>query len=433
METTDEETGLDVLDLRTDAVFATRNLHTRNIGTQMAGLQRLSQALLERPDTILQELVSAAVDLCGADSAGISIEKDGGTDQEFWHWIAVAGVYSSFLNAVLPRYPSACGVCLERRHAQHFTVSKKFFDILGIEAPLVTDGILLPWETQYTRGTIFVMAHGRTAAFDKNDAHLMTMLADFAAMGYRQQKLAQLDRKRIEEETSRLNRATEMGQLLAHLAHELAQPLAAVLSNAQAASRLSARPNPDLAEIQKALSDIIEDDQRANAVLGNVRALLRKHSITPHRVNLNEIVKSVTLMVKSSAQLRGIQLWSFLSEDVVLVMGDEVPLQQVLLNLINNAMDAVIQLPTERRTITLTTALQIHDGSGILTVEDQGPGIPDDIKAKLFQPFFTTKDGGLGMGLAICQTILETLGGSIQLQDKPGRGATFQVVLCPAP
>src|ERR1700761_8300166 len=188
MRITVEETGLEVLDLRADSAFARRNLHSRDIGTQMAGLQRLSRALLERPESILQELVEAAVTLCGADSAGISIEKEDGSDQEFYHWIATAGAYSGFLNAILPRYPSACGLCLERGHAQHFTVTKKFFDILGVEAPLVTDGILLPWTTEDTRGTIFVMAHGRTEAFDETDARLMTMLADFAAMGYRQQK-----------------------------------------------------------------------------------------------------------------------------------------------------------------------------------------------------------------------------------------------------
>ncbi|MGA7106961.1 MAG: GAF domain-containing protein, partial [Terracidiphilus sp.] len=179
----------------------------------MAGLQRLSRAFLERPGTILQELVNAAIDLCGADSSGISIEKEHGNDQEFYHWIATAGAYSEFLGAVLPRYPSACGLCLERGHPQHFTVSKKFFDILGVEAPLVTDGILLPWKTEETRGTIFVMAHGRTEAFDENDARLMTMLADFAAMGYRQLKQqAQL----ISQE-----RAAAAAQMANRLAHQI--------------------------------------------------------------------------------------------------------------------------------------------------------------------------------------------------------------------
>jgi len=217
MEQTVEETGLEVLDLRTDVAFATRNLHSRDIGTQMFGLQRLSRALLERPDTILQELVNAAVDLCGADSAGISIEKDDGSDQEYYRWIATAGAYSGFLDAILPRYPSACGLCLERGHAQHFTVSKRFFDILGVEAPLVTDGILLPWKVEGTRGTIFVMAHGRTEAFDENDARLMNMLADFAAMGYKQQKQ---QARLIAQE-----RAAAAAQMANRLAHEINNPL----------------------------------------------------------------------------------------------------------------------------------------------------------------------------------------------------------------
>src|SRR5271154_258862 len=217
MGITVEETGLEVLDLRADKAFARRNLHSRDIGTQMAGLQRLSRALVEQPETILQELVNAAVDLCGADSAGISIEKEDGSDQAFYHWIATAGDYSGFLNAILPRYPSACGLCLERGHPQHFTVSKKFFEILGVEAPLVTDGILLPWKAEETRGTIFVMAHGRTEAFDENDARLMTMLADFAAMGFRQQRQ---HARLIAQE-----RAAAAAQMANELAHQINNPL----------------------------------------------------------------------------------------------------------------------------------------------------------------------------------------------------------------
>jgi hypothetical protein len=213
MNWTVEETGLEVLDF-----------HARDIGVQMAGLQRLSRALLERPETILQELVSAAVDLCDADSAGISIEKEDGNDQEFYHWVATAGDYSEFLNAILPRNPSACGLCLQRGYPQHFTVSQKFFDILGVKAPLVTDGILLPWKAEETRGTIFVMAHGRTEAFDENDARLMTMLADFAAMGYRQQK--QQTRLIAQE------RAAASAQMANQLAHEINNPLQSMTNTA---------------------------------------------------------------------------------------------------------------------------------------------------------------------------------------------------------
>ena len=131
MHRTLEDTGLEVFDLRTDSAFLARRLHERDVARQMEGLQRLSRALLEEPETILQELVNAAVDLCGADSAGISIEIDTGSEERFYQWVATAGDYSGFLDAILPRYPSACGVCLERGFAQHFTVSQRFFEILG--------------------------------------------------------------------------------------------------------------------------------------------------------------------------------------------------------------------------------------------------------------------------------------------------------------
>jgi hypothetical protein len=255
-----EESGLEVLDLRNDTAFASRKLHTRDIGLQMAGLQRLSRALLETPDTVLQELVKAAVELCGADSAGISIEKEDGSDQEFYHWIATAGAYSGFLNAILPRQPSACGLCLERGHPQHFTVSKKFFDILGVEAPLVTDGILLPWKTEDTQGTIFVMAHGRTEAFDENDARLMTMLADFAAMGYRQQKQ---QARLISQE-----RAAAAAQMAHRLAHEINNPLQSMTN----AAYLVAEGSPDCDP--KALGqELSKDIQRLSDLVSELLSL----------------------------------------------------------------------------------------------------------------------------------------------------------------
>jgi signal transduction histidine kinase len=180
-----EDTGLEVLDLDTHTEFTARKLHRRDIALQMEGLRRLTHSFVQSPDTILQELVNAAVELCGADSAGISLETEEKSDANYYHWVATAGQYNGFLNAVLPRYPSACGICLERGKPQLFRVRQRFFDIMGIEAPLVTDGILLPWQVEDTRGTIFIMAHGRAAAFDKDDGQMMRVLADFAAMAVR--------------------------------------------------------------------------------------------------------------------------------------------------------------------------------------------------------------------------------------------------------
>ena len=215
-----EETGLEVVNLEHDAEFAARHLHPRGPVTQMAGVNRLTRAFVENPETILQELVNSAVELCGADSAGISIEKDDKTDSAYYHWIATAGTYSGFMDAVLPQYPSACGVCLAENKPQHFRVTKRFFDILNVEAPTVTDGILLPWQTDTVRGTIFVMAHGRTEAFDKDDVALMQVLADFAAMAVRHQT----QQRALLEQTS----ATAAASMANDLAHQINNPLQSV-------------------------------------------------------------------------------------------------------------------------------------------------------------------------------------------------------------
>jgi RNA polymerase sigma factor (sigma-70 family) len=126
-----EDTGLEVLDLDTTPEFTSRDLHPFDLAKQMEGLRRLTHSFVQSPDTILQELVNAAVDLCGADSAGISLEMQERTDDRYFHWVATAGQYNGFMNAILPRYPSACSICLERGKPQLFKVRQRFFDIMG--------------------------------------------------------------------------------------------------------------------------------------------------------------------------------------------------------------------------------------------------------------------------------------------------------------
>lgn len=212
-----EGTGLEVIDLRLSSDFAARRLHTRDMSAQMEGMRRLTHAFVSAPDTILQELVNAAVDLCGADSAGISVEKEDRTNTEYWEWVATAGQYSGFLNATLPRFPSACGICLERDYPQLFRVDQRFFDLMGVVAPTVMDGILLPWHADEVRGTIWIMAHNRSQAFDQEDLRMMQVLADFAAMGIRHKR----------QQDSLMNRATAAAAaaMANDLAHQINNPL----------------------------------------------------------------------------------------------------------------------------------------------------------------------------------------------------------------
>jgi hypothetical protein len=215
-----EQTGLEVIDIAGDEVFRARNLHPRNATVQLAGIRRIARTFVDEPERVLQELVESAIDLCGADSAAISLIREGGSDEEFYHWVASAGVYRGFMDAMLPRYPSACGICLERNRPQRICVTQRFFDILGVEAPPVTDGLLLPWRVGHTSGTIFVMAHARDEAFDAEDLHVMEVLADFAAMGVRQLE----QRKRL-----MLQATAAAAAAMAHeLAHEINNPLQSI-------------------------------------------------------------------------------------------------------------------------------------------------------------------------------------------------------------
>jgi DNA-directed RNA polymerase specialized sigma24 family protein len=211
------DTGLVVFDLHSDPSFAQRQLHVRDVASQIEGMNRLARAFVDSPTTILQELVTAAVDLCGADSAGISVEQKDGTDDNFWHWVATAGQYSGFVDAKLPRYPSACGLTLERGRPQIFRVTKRFFDLMGVQAPIVTDGMLLPWQADETRGTIWIMAHGRAEAFDGEDCKMMQALASFAATGVKLQR-----QQRLQMEQARTAAEAAMAN---DLAHQINNPL----------------------------------------------------------------------------------------------------------------------------------------------------------------------------------------------------------------
>lgn len=238
-----------------------------------------------------------------------------------------------------------------------------------------------------------------------------------------------LERQLVLEEISHLNRVASMGHMAASLAHELAQPLAAILGNAQAAERLISRSSPDIEEIRAALIDIREDDKRARAVLENMRALFKKQTIARHEVDLNEVATGVSRLVRKDAQLRGVELRLILSSNAPKVLGDEIPLQQVILNLINNGMDAMRDLPTDRRVLTVTTGVGADLNCGVILVEDNGPGIAEKDKMKLFMPFFTTKSEGLGMGLSISRSILDSLGGRISFENRPEQGSVFRVEL----
>ena len=219
------DTGLEVTDLESDISFAARPVRARSVTIIPEGMRRIAHALVEHPENILQVLVETAVELCGADSSAISLEKEDRTEDAYYRWVAVAGQYSSMFNAVFPRYPSGCSICLERGRPRHVRASKRYFDILGINASLVvTDGLMFPWHTDETRGTIYLLAHSREVAFDQGDLHIMEILADFAAIGVRQ-----LRQQKLLMERAGLVAETAMANKLAHKINNPLQSLTNIL------------------------------------------------------------------------------------------------------------------------------------------------------------------------------------------------------------
>jgi signal transduction histidine kinase len=228
-----------------------------------------------------------------------------------------------------------------------------------------------------------------------------------------------------------------MGELATSLAHELSQPLNAILQNAGVAQMLltSTAVPPALGEMQDIVNDIRKDDIRAAEVIRRMRGLLQKHELEAHTVDLNEVAREVIAIVQPEIRSRGIQLETDLADDVRPIRGDRIHLQQVLLNLLMNAVEAVATMPTERRLVRVWS--RQRDGEVRVAVADAGNGIPVDCLSRIFEPFFTTKSegSGLGMGLAIARSIVEAHAGRMAAENNAGGGATvwFSIPIPPRP
>ena len=239
------------------------------------------------------------------------------------------------------------------------------------------------------------------------------------------------DRKRTEmtvqrhyRELAHIARVAMMGELAASLAHELNQPLTAILSNAQAALRFLAAPSPDLDEVRAILADVVEDNQRAGEVIRRLRNLLRKGEVELLPLNLNQLTQEVVKLLHSDAIIRHVAIVMELDPDLPLVHGDRVQLQQVLLNLMLNGFEAMAERATDDRQMVVRT--QRVDAKTIqVAVQDCGSGLDEDVLARIFEPFYSTKPEGMGMGLSICRSILEIHGGRLWAANSLDCGATF--------
>jgi signal transduction histidine kinase len=237
---------------------------------------------------------------------------------------------------------------------------------------------------------------------------------------------AELEARHRMTELAHVNRQATAGELSSSIAHELNQPLGAILTNAETAELMLNSPSPDLSELKEILADIRRDDLRASEVIHRMRSLLKRMPFETRDIDLNETMREVFKLISAQASARNIVLELQPSPGALYVKGDPIQLQQVILNLIVNSMDAMTAMPDQRTVVGRT---EVNGRSAVISISDSGPGIPPHRLNEVFDPFFTTKKQGMGIGLSIARTIAQAHKGRIWAENPTGGGAVFHLSL----
>jgi C4-dicarboxylate-specific signal transduction histidine kinase len=237
--------------------------------------------------------------------------------------------------------------------------------------------------------------------------------------------------RQLESDLAHMNRLSMMGELVASLAHEITQPIATARNNARAALNFLDKQPPDLGEVREALGCVIGDADRAGVIIDRIRDHIKKAPPRKHRFDLNEAINEVIVLARSAIANIGVSVQTRLMEGLAFVEGDRVQLQQVLLNLILNAVEAMSAVDEGARILLISTG-RSRTGDVVVAVRDSGPGLDPERIERVFDAFYTTKSTGVGMGLSICRSIIDAHGGRLWAEANEPRGAVFQFTL-PSP
>lgn len=285
-----------------------------------------------------------------------------------------------------------------------------------------------PYQTEFRvrvsdGSTRWISAQGRFEFEHRHAVRSRGACSDITA-----RKEAEQEMSRLRHEIAHAGRLSVMGQLAAALAHEINQPLGAILRNAEAAALMLQSGQADLDEISAIVDDIVADDQRAGAVIDRMRAMLRRHEVEVLPLNVHDLLENVTALVRPDAAARHIGVVLQVAHHLPPILGDRVHLQQVLLNLISNGMDAIDEAAHKVRNIVVT-AMRRSGETVEIAVNDSGLGIPKERFEQIFGSFFTTKPAGMGMGLSISRTLVEAHGGRLWAENLEGSGASLRFTL----
>jgi signal transduction histidine kinase len=420
-------------------------------------LGALVSALADSPRTILQTLADKVLEVLDADSAGLSLlTKDGNR----FYWAAIAGAWRPHLGGGTPRDFGPCGDVLDCNATMLFTHWERRYPYLSAAMPLAEEGLLVPFFVNGKAvGTIWTIAHRHHRKFDAEDQRLLESMGRFASAAYQtvesieklksevaarqkaETELRELTdglerqvRARTKElehrnealakarsELAHVARVTSLGVLTASIAHEVNQPLAAIAANGESSLHWLTRDEPDIEKVQLLTKRVVAEARRASEIIGRIRDMTSQRAPEQKLLSIDDVINESLSFLHHELQEKGIIVSLDLTRELPQIAGDRTQLQQVIVNLTINAVQAMTQLAPADRRISVGTMLSDPE-TVCCSIEDNGPGIDPEHLPRLFDSFFTTKDNGMGMGLAICQSIVEAHGGRIRADNNSTLG-----------
>jgi two-component system sensor kinase FixL len=387
-----------------------RNKGLPENGNLQVSAEALSGAKRDRPERILEQHISVAAEAANMGFWFRDFDRD-----DFWasdQWRALFG-FTSSETLHLEKF-------FQRLHPNDRETTRQALEAAYRDGTYQTEhSVLLP------DGQVrWISCQGRLELGEDNQPlRLLGVSLDIT-----RRKQAELEAKAHRNEAAHLLRVASLGELSSSMAHELKQPLAAILSNAQAAQLLLSEENFDVQQLRDILDDIVADDKRAGAVIDRLHLLIKRGEPQPELLEANQLILDVLKLMNHELTGRSVQIVTDLNGDALPIHGDRVQLQQVLLNLILNAVDAMSQSMNNDRTLTLRSS-RLADDFVRISVSDTGHGIPPGNEEAIFEPYYTTKLEGLGLGLSLSRSIVAAHGGHLRAESHGSQSATFHCTL----
>lgn len=405
----------------------------RNFAAEARALAALVDELGRAPGAVPEKLTELVLEICHADSAGISILEPG--PPEVFRWRAVRGHFDRNAHGGIPRQESPSAIAVHRNEVLLFRDSGRYFPRLRALKPRIHESLLAPFACDGRPvGTVWAIKHSPEGRFNAEDARLLGNVAQVAAAAHQavhMRKMAQKARDASFALHPRLLQVSKMavlGEVASGIAHELNQPLAAINTYAQACARLLTSPEPDRETLQSAMQEISAQTLRAADIIRSLRDLAATRAAESVRTGPNGTIAEVVDLLRADARSRNVGIVLRLARELPDVRIEHAQLQHVILNLVRNALEALESVPAAHREVAietqLTAAQQVE-----MVVSDSGPGLPEAVRERLFDPFFSTKATGTGLGLPISHTIVRAHGGRLSYETSASGGACFRIAL----